>query len=215
MRKPDFDPARLADVVFTQYLLPEVMSRLPTNDLKIAFQFMGLVRSIDATSMRRVLQVGAGELFAPWKQDDYQDLDARLRSTQLLIYDHRGKSLDIAYRRPIANHFRIHRPDDFDRINRVAIQMYEDNLARGADLPGLWVGEIIYHRATLGEPSLSLVNVLSGMKSNFDHIRDLAERSGKWEWLRDALAGDVELAELTNEVPAMLALVEQWRSEVR
>lgn len=139
---------KLIEEIFDRFINEYTLSRLDSNDVKIACKFIALVRSFDSTMLRRILNVCAGDLFAPWQQEDFGDLIVRMKRTQLLVWDN-GNAIDPSLRHIIQKYFMALDKDTFINANRTALKVYEDWLTRPVDNRGLFVLEELYHNALL------------------------------------------------------------------
>jgi hypothetical protein len=185
---PDFE-SKLLEEIFDRFVNKYALSELASNDLKIACKFIALVRSFDSTMLRRILQACAGDLFAPWKQEDFGDLMVRMKKTQLLVWE-KGNAIDPSLRHIIQKYFMVLDRKTFINANRAALQVYQDWLARPVDNRCLFVLEELYHNAALlqvGEPS-DLNEILT---------KRLEEYPG---WIKDEHALDIALERLEGEI---------------
>lgn len=169
----DFE-AKLIEEIFDRFINEYTLSRLDSNDVKIACKFIALVRSFDSTMLRRILNACAGDLFAPWEQEDFGDLIVRMKRTQLLVWDN-GNAIDPSLRHIIQKYFMALDKSTFINANRTALKVYEDWLMRPVDNRGLFVLEELYHNALL---------LQMGIQSNLNLIlgKRLEEYPG---WIRD------------------------------
>lgn len=203
----DFE-SKLLEEVFDKFVNQYAFSELESNDLKIACKFISLVRLFDSTMLRKILQACAGDLFAPWTQDDFGDLLLKLKKTQLLVWE-KGYAIDPGLRHIIQRYFISLDRDNFINANRAALEVYEDWLKRPVDNRSLFVLEELYHNAALmqvGESADLSALLTKRLKEYPDWIRDEQALGNALERLEGEISNDKELEQF---VPSKFELVKQ------
>lgn len=203
----DFE-SKLLEEIFDKFVNKYALSGLDSNDVKIACKFIALVRSFDSTMLRRILQACAGDLFAPWKQEDFGDLMVRMKKTQLLVWE-KGNAIDPSLRHIIQKYFMALDRKTFISANRAALQVYGDWLARQVDNRSLFVLEELYHSAALLQvgAQANLNEILKKRLEEYPYwIKDEHALGNALERLEGEIGNDKELEQL---VPLGIDLVKQ------
>ncbi|KAA0262471.1 MAG: ATP-binding protein [Chloroflexi bacterium] len=210
----DFE-SRLLEEVFDRFVNQYAFNELESNDLKIACKFISLVRLFDSTMLRRILQACAGDLFAPWSQDDFGDLLLKLKKTQLLVWE-KGYAIDPGLRHIVQKYFMVLDRNTFITANRAALQVYEDWLGRPVDNRSLFVLEELYHSAALAQAGerIDLPALLDKRLKEYPNwIRDEQALENALDRLGGEIKHDKELEQFTLSNAELARQVEAFKDE--
>lgn len=210
----DFE-SKLLEEVFDRFVNDYAFSELESNDLKIACKFISLVRLFDSTMLRKILQTCAGDLFAPWNQDDFGDLLLKLKKTQLLVWE-KGFAIDPGLRHILQKYFMVLDRNKFITANQMALQVYDDWLGRPVDNRSLFVLEELYHSAALAQVSehVDLRALLTRrLKEYPDWIRDEQALDNALERLEGEINNDKELEQFTLSNADLVKQVQAFRND--
>jgi hypothetical protein len=156
--------------------------------------------------MMAVLQATNPNLFGIWDIEDFGDLLGKFRSSGLLNLRY-GHAIHDDTRHLIVPHLKYNETKKYRKAHTAALRVYRDWLGRPVDNRSLYVREEIYHFASLN-PRKDLKPVLSDRVKEYPlWLRDVAFCDRALETLWHYIDEDIELRDLSSQVPALLDLV--------
>lgn len=140
--EPDLMDALIKEVM-NKYIFKDV-----SRDLVEACYVLALVRQFDLILLRRLLSEFVRE-FQDYPRNAYGGLLSVLNATYLITWDdtRKGYSVDGTLRRILGRHTRLQNPGRFIDVNRAALEVYQDWIARVAEYRSIYVVEALYHEA--------------------------------------------------------------------
>ncbi len=191
-------------------------------DLIDACRVMALVRQFDVIMLRGILKETLS-IYAAFKPEEFGALLSRLRATQLVLWDDRrkGYTIDPTLRHILTEYIFHHHPKQYLTVNRLALAIYQDWIARSGDNRGVYIVEELYHQArinrldrrTLPEGPVDLAALLQQRLDQYEQ-QDSDLRGSALDRLYHELEGDVDLRALVGDdaFARLLSKVDNARS---
>jgi hypothetical protein len=216
----DFESQILTEV-FDKFINKYAFRDLGSSDLKIACQFVALVRLFDTTMLKEVLRACTGDSFKGKKQEDFGELLLQLKKTQLLVWE-KGYALDPGLRHIIQKYFMASEKKTFIVANKAALRVYQDWLDRPVDNRGLFVVEELYHNAALLHvgakkdsevAAKELSSILDKRLQDYpNRFTDEVALENALDYLEGELQNDKELGQYIPSVAELATQVQKFRA---
>lgn len=142
--KPELLDALIKDVM-DHYVFRGIDQRY-----REACYVLALVRQFDLIMLRRLLS-NFVPAFEGHPRNAYGGLLGKLNATYLIEWDdtRKGYSVDSTLRRILSQSIRLRNPERYAAVNREALDVYRDWIARVADYRSIYIVEALYHEACL------------------------------------------------------------------
>lgn len=200
--------------IYTDFLEPDIIKKLTSNDLKIAVKPLSCVRLFDSTMMHAILNACHGSLFGSWEIEDFGDMMIRFKNTGLMVWDQRGNSINHDIRNLMSNYLRDHEPVIYKSAHKAALKEYGRWLERPVSGRSLFVAEEIFHLASLGQEEKLEPTLMSRLREYPDKFKDRNERVSQIGSLGEMLNNDEDLGGLTGLVPSLIETINTMKSMI-
>lgn len=120
----------------------------------VAIKGLTMVRQFDVNMLRKVLQENFSD-FKNWGRDDFGVLLAKMRSSQITLWDdvRKGYTIDPTVRQIVSQYAQQQNPALYAGISRSAIELYQEWISKAGENAYVYILEELYQQACLDQVS--------------------------------------------------------------